>query len=36
MIDRFCTACFDGNYPTGDITGDLLDSIEEERTRARV
>jgi len=27
----FCAACFDGNYPTGDITSDILKTIEEER-----
>ena len=30
-LDRFCGACFDGNYPTGDITQDDLDAIEKER-----
>jgi amidophosphoribosyltransferase len=28
---RFCMACMDGNYPTGDITPDVLDAIERER-----
>ena len=27
----FCTACFDGQYPTGDVTPELLKSIEDER-----
>jgi amidophosphoribosyltransferase len=31
-IPRFCTACFSGNYPTGDITPRMLLQIEEERT----
>ncbi len=35
-IDGFCTACFDGNYPTGDITSDMLDMIETERLQAQV
>lgn len=35
-IDRFCTACFDGEYPTGDITADILESIENERMSVQV
>ncbi len=27
-IKNFCAACFDGIYPTGDITPDLLEDIE--------
>jgi amidophosphoribosyltransferase len=27
----FCGACFDGSYPTGDITPEILKTIEEER-----
>ena len=27
----FCMACMDGNYPTGDITSDVLAEIERER-----
>jgi amidophosphoribosyltransferase len=30
-IDTFCGACFDGIYPTGDITQADLDAIENER-----
>jgi len=30
-LTHFCGACFDGNYPTGDITRDDLDAIESER-----
>jgi len=33
-IEKFCTACFDGDYPTGDITADILDKIEDERVEA--
>ncbi|MEZ5987738.1 MAG: amidophosphoribosyltransferase [Planctomycetota bacterium] len=33
-IEGFCTACCDGNYPTGDITADILEKIEEERVGA--
>lgn len=29
---RFCMACMDGKYPTGDITQAVLDEIESERT----
>ena len=31
-IDQMCTACFSGEYPTGDITSEMLLQIEEERT----
>jgi len=27
----FCAACFDGQYPTGDVTPELLKAIEDER-----
>jgi amidophosphoribosyltransferase len=30
-IERMCTACFSGNYPTGDITSKMLLQIEHER-----
>jgi amidophosphoribosyltransferase len=31
---KFCTACFDGNYPTGDVTETMLSEIENERLAA--
>jgi amidophosphoribosyltransferase len=31
-FERMCTACFSGDYPTGDITPQMLLQIEEERT----
>jgi len=31
---RFCTACFDGRYPTGDVTESMLAEIESERLAA--
>ena len=31
-VERMCTACFSGDYPTGDITSAMLLQIEEERT----
>ena len=34
-LKNFCAACFDGVYPTGDITPDLLADIEEERKLAQ-
>jgi amidophosphoribosyltransferase len=34
-IERFCTACFTGNYPTGDITTEMLAAIENERLQSR-
>ena len=30
----FCKACMDGNYPTGDVTPEVLDRIESERLEA--
>jgi amidophosphoribosyltransferase len=30
-LTSFCGACFDGSYPTGDITEEILDSIERQR-----
>ena len=30
-IKQLCNACFSGNYPTGDITPEMLLSIEDER-----
>jgi amidophosphoribosyltransferase len=34
-IRHFCAACFDGVYPTGDITPDLLEDIEADRKAAQ-
>ncbi len=34
-LKSFCAACFDGVYPTGDITPDLLEDIEKERRLAQ-
>jgi len=34
-ITSFCAACFDGVYPTGDITPELLEDIEAERKLVR-
>jgi amidophosphoribosyltransferase len=33
-ITHFCAACFDGIYPTGDVTPDVLKEIEAERKTA--
>jgi len=30
-LSEFCGACFDGKYPTGDVTPDILAQIEKER-----
>jgi len=30
-ITNFCAACFDGIYPTGDVTPEMLKDIEKER-----
>jgi len=34
-ITNFCAACFDGTYPTGDVTPDILKEIEKERQDAQ-
>jgi amidophosphoribosyltransferase len=34
-LAEFCAACFDGVYPTGDISAALLNEIETERAHAR-
>lgn len=31
-LENFCNACFTGHYPTGDITVERLQAIEQERT----
>ncbi len=33
-VTSFCTACFSGNYPTGDVTPEMLSEIERERLGA--
>jgi amidophosphoribosyltransferase len=33
-VRAFCHACMDGHYPTGDITPEVLRSLEGERNRA--
>ena len=30
-ITQFCGACFDGHYPTGDVTPKVLEAIEKDR-----
>jgi amidophosphoribosyltransferase len=34
-LTHFCGACFDGVYPTGDVTLEILESIEKERKLAQ-
>lgn len=34
-IEKFCNACFNGEYPTGDITVERLRAIEGDRTKHR-
>ena len=34
-LTRFETSCFDGNYITGDVTREYLDSVENQRNGAR-
>jgi len=34
-LTQFCGACFDGIYPTGDVTPEILKSIEEARKLAQ-
>ena len=31
---QFCKGCFDGSYPTGDITADMIDDMEKDRVAA--
>ncbi|MFQ5722343.1 MAG: amidophosphoribosyltransferase, partial [Candidatus Aminicenantales bacterium] len=33
-LTNFCAACFDGIYPTGDVTPEILEEIERERKLA--
>jgi glutamine phosphoribosylpyrophosphate amidotransferase len=32
---QFCMACFEGHYPTGDVTESMLADIEQERLAAK-
>lgn len=34
-LTHFCGACFDGNYPTGDVTPEILKSIEKNRKNSQ-
>lgn len=34
-IPRFCTACFDGKYPTKEVTAKYLDDVEKARNTSR-
>lgn len=34
-LTEFCGACFDGVYPTGDVTPEILKAIEKERKTAQ-
>ena len=34
-IEHFCNACFTGDYPTGDITAEVLETIGAERDSSR-
>ncbi len=34
-VQQFCNACFTGEYPTGDITSDVLERIGNERDHSR-
>jgi amidophosphoribosyltransferase len=34
-IEKFCNACFTGDYPTGDVTREMLAAIEGERCDAQ-
>ena len=33
-VAKFCMACMDGDYPTGDVTQAVLRNIESERAKA--
>ncbi len=30
-IEKFCNACFTGDYPTGDVTREMLEDLADER-----
>ena len=34
-IESFCTGCFTGSYPTGDVSEEMLAAIEDERVCSR-
>ena len=34
-IEQFCNACFTGDYPTGDVTRELLQAIADDKARNR-
>jgi amidophosphoribosyltransferase len=34
-LQKFCTACFDGDYPTGDVSDDVLNQAELDRDMDR-
>lgn len=34
-VNKFCAACMDGKYPTGDVTDEVLNSIADERLKAK-
>ena len=34
-IEAFCNACFTGEYPTGDVTREMLTAIETERNTSQ-
>jgi amidophosphoribosyltransferase len=34
-IEKFCNACFTGDYPTGDVTREMLTAIEGERSASQ-
>ena len=34
-VSEFCNACFNGEYPTGDITAERLLAIAGDRTKNR-
>jgi amidophosphoribosyltransferase len=34
-IEKFCNACFTGEYPTGDITLERMNKIAEERAQSQ-
>ncbi|MCE9592652.1 MAG: amidophosphoribosyltransferase [Planctomycetes bacterium] len=33
-VEKFCNACFTGDYPTGDVTREMLSAIETERNES--
>ncbi len=36
LVNEFCMACFDGNYPTADVSESVLRAVEENRNKVQI